>query len=89
VSLSLVAAVLSTRAGTDTRTWGFRRAEVLAAAAQAAVLLAVGVFIVVEAVRRRVDPGEIASTALIVFGLVGLVGNIVSIGILAGVRAPT
>jgi cobalt-zinc-cadmium efflux system protein len=49
----------------------------------------VGVFIVVEAVRRRVDPGEIASTALIVFGLVGLVGNIVSIGILAGVRAPT
>ena len=42
LSLSLVAAVLSTRAGTDTRTWGFRRAEVLAAAAQAAVLLAVG-----------------------------------------------
>ena len=60
LSLSLVAAVLSPRAGTDTRTWGLRRAEVLAAAAQAAVLLAVGVFILVEAVRRLVDPGEIA-----------------------------
>lgn len=38
------AAVLVGRPGTDARTWGYRRAEILAAAAQAAVLLAVGGF---------------------------------------------
>jgi hypothetical protein len=87
LSLSLVAAVLSAGAGADTRTWGFRRTEVLAAAAQAAVLLAVGVFILVEAVRRSSTPARPRPLpAMIVFGLVGLVGNIVSIGILAGVR---
>jgi cobalt-zinc-cadmium efflux system protein len=50
---------------------GFRRAKVLAAA----FLLAAGVFILVEVVRRLIDPGEIASTAMIVFGRVGLVGT--------------
>lgn len=39
LSLALVAAVLAGRPATAARTWGYRRAEVLAAAAQAAVLL--------------------------------------------------
>src|SRR5687768_3168553 len=41
LSLALFAAILSQRPPTDQLTWGYRRAEVLAAAAQAAVLLAV------------------------------------------------
>src|SRR5690349_10246040 len=40
--MAYVAAVLVQRPVSDRRTWGYRRAEVLAAAAQAAVLLAVG-----------------------------------------------
>ena len=59
LTLGLVAAVLSRRPATDARTWGYRRAEVLGAAAQAAVLLAVGVFILVEGVRRLFDPPEV------------------------------
>ncbi len=43
--MAVTAAVLMRRPPTDKRTWGFRRAEVLAAAAQAAILLAVGVFV--------------------------------------------
>ena len=38
LSLALLAAVLAGRPATDARTWGYRRAEILAAAAQAAVL---------------------------------------------------
>ena len=74
---------------TDARTWGYRRAEVLAAAGQAAVLLAVGVFVLVEAVRRLVDPPEVASGAMVVFGVVGLVGNVVGLLVLAGGRGDT
>jgi cobalt-zinc-cadmium efflux system protein len=83
LSLAVAASVLSARPATPERTWGFVRAEVLAAAGQAAVLLAVGVFVLVEGVRRLFAPPEVASGAMIVFGVVGLVGNAVSIALLA------
>jgi hypothetical protein len=60
------------RPATDARTRGYRRAEVLAAAAQAAVLLAVAGYVLVEAVRRLVEPHEVASGAMVVFGIVGV-----------------
>ena len=77
-SLAVVAAVLAGRPATPQRTWGFRRAEVLAAAAQAAVLLAVGAFVLVEAVNRLVSPPSVTSGVMLVFGVVGLAGNGVS-----------
>jgi cobalt-zinc-cadmium efflux system protein len=86
LSLALVAARLAQRPATAQRTWGYRRAEVLAAAAQAAVLLAVGGFVLIEAVRRLVDPPEVASTAMVVFGVVGLAGNAVGVALLASSR---
>jgi cobalt-zinc-cadmium efflux system protein len=86
LTLAVVASVLSRRPATDARTWGYRRAEVLAAAGQAAVLLAVGVFVLVEGVRRLVDPPDVTSGAMVVFGVVGLVGNVVGLLVLAGGR---
>jgi cobalt-zinc-cadmium efflux system protein len=85
LALALAAAVLADRPATDAKTWGYRRAEVLAAAAQAAVLLAVGGFVLVEGIRRLLDPPEVASGAMVVFGLVGLAGNAVGIALLARV----
>jgi len=83
LSLALIAATLATRPATDARTWGYRRAEVLAAAAQAAVLLAVGAFVLVEGIKRLIEPPDVASNVMIIFGLVGLVGNAISILILS------
>jgi cobalt-zinc-cadmium efflux system protein len=87
LALALVATAFAQRPATPRRTWGYRRAEVLGAAAQAAVLLAVGVYVLVEAVRRLADPPEVASGAMLVFGAVGLVGNLVGIAVLAGSRS--
>jgi cobalt-zinc-cadmium efflux system protein len=87
LSLALIAAVLAGRPATDARTWGYRRAEVLAAAAQAAVLLAVGVFVLVEGVRRLIGPPQVAAGIMVIFGLVGLVGNAVSILLLMRIQA--
>ena len=86
LTIALVAAGLANRPPTDRRTWGFGRAEVLGAAAQAAILAAVGVFVVVEAVRRLFEPPEIAGPELIIFGIVGLLGNVASIAVLASAR---
>lgn len=84
--LALFAASLTLRPASPTRTWGFRRAEVLAALAQSAVLLAVGVYVLVEGVQRLFSPPEIASGELVVFGVIGLVGNIASLLVLASGR---
>jgi len=87
LTLAWVASALAQRPVTLARTWGFRRAEVLAAAGHAAVLLAVGGFVLVEGSRRLFDPPEVASTAMLVFGVVGLVGNMIGIAVLAGSRS--
>ncbi|GAB3317925.1 cation diffusion facilitator family transporter [Geodermatophilus aquaeductus] len=84
LAIALIAATLAMRPATDRRTWGYRRAEVLGATLQAAALLAVGVYILIEGIRRLFEPPEIASTAVLVFGVVGLVAN--AIGILILVR---
>jgi cobalt-zinc-cadmium efflux system protein len=83
LTLAFFASVLARRPATDQRTWGFRRAEVLAAAAQAAVLLAVGIFVLAEAVKRLFSPPEVTAGLMLVFGVIGLVGNIVGIAVLA------
>ena len=85
--MALLAAHLISKPATDQRTWGFQRAETLAASAQAVLLLAVGVYVVIEGIRRLFEPPEIASTGMLVFGIVGLVGNVVSMTLLATSRS--
>ena len=86
LALALFAAHLSLRPATSRRTWGYRRAEVIAALGQSAVLLAVGVYVVVEGVQRLWAPPEIAPGELVVFGVVGLAGNVASLLVLAARR---
>ncbi|RMB60337.1 cation diffusion facilitator family transporter [Tessaracoccus antarcticus] len=86
LAMALAASHLSTRAASDRRTWGFRRAEVLAATAQAAVLLGVGLFVIVEGIGRLSEPPTIPSTELLIFGIIGLVGNVASLLVLASSR---
>ena len=87
LALALLATNLTMRPPTAKRTWGFQRAEVIAALAQSAVLLSVGVYVVVEAVQRLAAPPDLPSTELLVFGIIGLVGNIISLAVLASSRS--
>src|SRR5476651_376652 len=86
LAVALLAASLVHRPPTSRRTWGFGRAEVLAATAQAAVLLAVGLFVLVEGIHRLIVPAPIAPSPLLVFGIIGLVGNLAALLVLRGSR---
>jgi len=87
LTLALIASLLAPRPATAARTWGFRRAEVLAAAAQAAVLLAVGGFVLVEGFRRLFEPPAVAAGVMVTFAVVGLAGNALSMLLLSRVQA--
>ncbi|PZE65128.1 cation diffusion facilitator family transporter [Curtobacterium sp. MCBD17_021] len=82
LGIGLVATRLARRIPTARRTWGYQRAEVLGATAQAAILLAVGVYVVISAVQRLFVPEDIEAGPLLVFGFVGLVGNLVAFAVL-------
>jgi cobalt-zinc-cadmium efflux system protein len=86
LAIALIAASLVNRPANAKRTWGLARVEVLGATAQAALLLAVGIFVLVEAVQRLFNPPEIAGSQLIIFGIIGLLGNLASIAVLASSR---
>ena len=79
VGLSLLAANVATRPATDRATFGYARAEILAATVNALLLLGMAVFIGVEAARRFAAPPEVTPGLMIVFGVVALAGNGVSL----------
>ncbi|MFL2002041.1 cation diffusion facilitator family transporter [Microbacterium sp. A1-JK] len=87
LALALTAANLMNRKPSDRHTWGFRRAEVLGALTQAALLFGVGMFALVEGVRRLFEPPEIASGSLLLFGIIGLIANVVALVVLTGGRS--
>ena len=72
------------RPASSSRTWGFARIEVLAALAQATLLIVVGTYTAVEGISRLTDPPDVPSGELLIFGVIGLVANIAAILILAG-----
>lgn len=84
--LALTAATLIMRKPTSKRTWGFRRAEVLSATLQSTLLLGVGIYALVDGIRRLFEPTEIAGGGLLIFGIIGLLGNVASMAILASGR---
>ena len=84
--VALIAATLMLKPADSKRTWGFRRIEVIAALGQSTLLLVVGTYAVIEGIRRLFEPAEVPAGELLIFGLIGLVVNIIAIAVLASGR---
>ncbi|QPL06118.1 MULTISPECIES: cation diffusion facilitator family transporter [Actinomyces] len=82
--IALGAAMLARRPASQHSTWGMRRAEVIGAALQAGMLSVVGLVVAVRALTDLVSPSPVASTPMIVMGVIGLVANAVGLLVLAG-----
>jgi len=79
VGLSLLAVYFAARPPTARRTFGYARAEILAAMANAVLLFGLAAFIIVDAIRRLMSPPSVESGLVIVFGVVALGANAVSL----------
>jgi cobalt-zinc-cadmium efflux system protein len=87
ITLALVAIWIASRPASDARTFGYLRLEVLAAAANAALLFGVAAFILYEAWRRLSEPPVVASGLMLGVALVGLLANGVALWLLRSAQA--
>lgn len=82
--LALVASWLARKPATAQRTFGFRRAGVIAAFVNAAALFVVAIVISWEAIGRIGDPPEIASGLMLAVAVFGLLANAAMLKVLSG-----
>ncbi|MFE3452190.1 cation diffusion facilitator family transporter [Nonomuraea sp. NPDC059194] len=82
IALALFAIWVAGKPASSRRTFGYQRAEILAAAVNAVLLLALSGYILVEAVRRFADPEPVGSTVMMVAAVVGLVANGIALWLL-------
>lgn len=82
LALALGALSLARRPPTARLSFGFRRAEILAALANGVALVAISIWIFVEAGRRLQDPPEVAGAAALLIAVIGLAVNLIAARIL-------
>ena len=79
LGMALAAIHVASRPSARTdRTFGLYRLEILAALANAVLLLGVGVYVLVEAVIRLRDPRSIEGGLMLVLAIVGLIVNVIA-----------
>src|SRR5690349_16190213 len=84
LALALIAIRFAERPATPQKTYGYVRAEVLAALANAVVLLLLTFYILYEAYERFVAPPDILSGPMLIVALIGIAVNLASMRLLAG-----
>jgi cobalt-zinc-cadmium efflux system protein len=87
IAMALGATLLAARPATGRRTFGWSRAEILAAAVNGLILTGMGVYILIQGVHRLVEPAVVEPGGMAVFGAIGLVGNLLAVALLYRARA--
>ncbi|MFE4696198.1 cation diffusion facilitator family transporter [Streptomyces sp. NPDC056738] len=82
LGMALLAIHFAARPPSEKRTFGYARAEILAALANCLLLLVVGGYVLVEAIQRFITPADTHGGLTIVFGVFGLIANTVSLTLL-------
>jgi cobalt-zinc-cadmium efflux system protein len=84
LSLSAFAMWMATRVSTPEKTYGYHRAEILAAVVNAVILVMLTGWIVYEALERLSQPPHVQGLPVLVVGTIGLLVNGVSLWLLTG-----
>lgn len=77
--ISYIASVLSKKKATKTRTFGYKRAEIIAAFINASSLIVIAIYLVFEAINRFFKPQKIEAELVIWLSILGIVFNGLSV----------
>ncbi len=77
--VSYIANVLSKKKASKHRTFGYKRAEILAAFINSSTLIIIAVLLIIEAIKRFQNPQEIESNLVIWLSLLGIIANGISV----------
>lgn len=83
IGLALFALRLAQRPPSGGFTYGLKRAEILSAQANGLTLLLLGLLIVVEGVRRLIDPPDVDGSLVLIVALVGIPVNLGALRLIA------
>jgi cobalt-zinc-cadmium efflux system protein len=84
LGLALIAIWFAGRQATSAKSYGYYRAEILAALVNGAALFAISGYVLYEAVERVREPPEVASGSMIVVAAIGLAVNVIGALVLRG-----
>lgn len=82
LGLALFAIRFAEREATPERTYGYYRVEILAALANAVVLIGISLYVLYEAYKRFVNPPEVESKGMLLVAAIGLAVNLAGMLIL-------
>jgi cobalt-zinc-cadmium efflux system protein len=82
LGLSLFALNIAKRPASQTRTYGYLRAEILAALTNGIVLILISAYLSYEAYRRFTEPPQIQGGLMLVVAIIGLLANVIGLAIL-------
>lgn len=78
IIISFVAHLISNRRSNNKKTFGYERAETLAAFTNGVVLILISIVLFVEAIERFWQPTEISGGIMLIVSVIGLLANIIS-----------
>lgn len=76
LGIGLIAFKLGEKVANYSKTYGYKRFEILAAVFNGVTLVLIAIFIFYEAIQRFADPPQVASTGMLIIGFIGLLINI-------------
>ena len=76
LGIALLAFTLGEKAANHSKTYGYKRFEILAAVLNGLTLIIIAIYIFYEAIERFQNPPEVASTGMLIIATIGLLVNI-------------
>ncbi|KPN94576.1 cation diffusion facilitator family transporter [Lysinibacillus sp. ZYM-1] len=76
LGIAMLAFIFGEKAASYTKTYGYKRFEILAAVLNGVTLIGIALFIFYEAIERFANPPEVATTGMLIISSIGLLINI-------------
>ncbi|QTD41005.1 cation diffusion facilitator family transporter [Sporosarcina sp. Te-1] len=76
LAIALIAFKLGEKVASHSKTFGYKRFEILAAVLNGVTLIVIAIFIFYEAIKRFANPPEVATTGMLIISSIGLAINV-------------